>query len=219
MTLVNSHDSPGAALLRPAVCQSPPRRRGLTAKAERRQQDEESHAGGGGGRSAVKWHKGRGVLWGAWLRDPRPPPKASVHAAHWLKAAPPRKGGLPTPPPLPARLPPLSPGPRLLSRCPSWYKEQGRIWPWPPYSGLSCRGAWSRGGYPETRVRREVLESRGRWSPGSCSFFNVWAKGCQREEDTPAQAREPGLSGRAPGGGHWQAGQAPYLLCTEVCPQ
>ena len=163
----------------------------------------------------VKRRKGRGAL-GAWPRLPGLLPEGECPRGSLAESLPSSKGGglahSHQSESLPACLPPLpSRPPSPLSRCPSWYKEQGRIWPWPstvafpqrclePGEGILRQESGGRprkvgGRYPETRVRREASESRGKMESRSCSFFSVWARGSQREEDTPTQAREPGPVG------------------------
>ena len=92
------------------------------------------------------------------------------------------------------------------------------------HSGLSPEVPGAGGGYPETRLRREASESRGKMESRSCSIFNAWASASGPRAPKGRKTHLHGLGsrvplGRAPGGRHWQAGQAPYLLCTEVCPQ
>lgn len=220
MTLVNSHDSPGAALLRPAVCQSPPRAPWSHSKGGATLTEEESHAGGGvegswsnGAKDKERWGRGPGF--------PGSSLKASVHAAHWLKASPPRRGrGLPTPTTLPACLPLLlSRPPSPLSRCPSWYKEQGRIWPWPSTVAFPQRCLEPGEGIPRQESGGRPRKVGGRWSPGAAASSMSGPRAPKGRKTHLHRLGSRGLSGRAPGGGHWQAGQAPYLLCTEVCPQ
>lgn len=90
-------------------------------------------------------------------------------------------------------------------------------------AGGGTEGSRSNGS-KKRRLGREASESRGKMESRSCSIFNAWAAASGPRAPKGRKTHLHGLgsrvlSGTAPGGRHWQAGQAPYLLCTEVCPQ
>lgn len=178
VTLVNSHDFPGATL--PGTGHVPVTTPGALlllshGKGGAMLADEET--GAGRRDRAFRWLKGRGVL-GGGLGPGFPGflPQGKCPHGSLAESLPSSKVG--TCPLPPVRVPPcLSPSsslpaPSPLSSCASWYKEQGRIRPWPSTVAFpEVPGAG--GGYPETRVRREASESRGKMESRGCRVFSA----------------------------------------------